>query len=230
MLGVYAACAAILLASLVLGSALLHLLGRAAPTWLSGAVGFAALTVACPLLIRLPGRASTLAILLALLILAAGAYLWLGESVSGPMRLLSGRRRMRRRRGEGFSGRDALSSLPASPGIAAIVVVVVVAAASLPFAFNQRDGVLGEGIYTNDQAAQLYWTDWLQHGVGPEPKAVQFGYPTGPQAVAAAGAEATNASLLDTFNGLLLAIPVLTALAALAALEGLPPGQRAVAA
>ena len=248
MLGVYAACAAILLASLVLGSALLHLLGRAAPTWLSGAVGFAALTVACPLLIRLPGRATTLAILLALLILAAGAYLWLGESVSGPMRLLSGRRRMRRRRGEGlsgtdtgspwhrrrrregFNGRDALSSLPASPGIAAIVVVVVVAAASLPFAFNQRDGVLGEGIYTNDQAAQLYWTDWLQNGVGPEPKAVQFGYPTGPQAVAAAAAEATNASLLDAFNGLLLAIPVLTALAALAALEGLPPGQRAVAA
>src|SRR6266540_3907147 len=205
MLGVYAACAAILLASLVLGSALLHLLGRAAPTWLSGAVGFAALTVACPLLIRLPGRASTLVILLSLLILAAGAYLWLGESVSGPMRLLSRRRRMRRRRGEGlsgtdtgspwhrrrrregFNGRDALSSLPASPGIAAIVVVVVVAAASLPFAFNQRDGVLGEGIYT-------------------------------------------NASLLDAFNGLLLAIPVLTALAALAALEGLPPGQRAVAA
>src|SRR6266511_2319462 len=246
MLGVYAACAAILLASLVLGLALLHLLGRAAPTWLSGAVGFAALTVACPLLIRLPGRATTLAILLALLILAAGAYLWLGESVSGPMRLLSRRRRMRRRRGEGlsgtdtgspwhrrrrregFNGRDALSSLPASPGIAAIVVVVVVAAASLPFAFNQRDGVLGEGIYTNDQAAQLYWTDWLQNGVGPEPKAVQFGYPTGPQAVAAAAAEATNASLLDAFNGLLLAIPVLTALAALAALEGLPPGQRAV--
>ena len=48
--------------------------------------------------------------------------------------------------------------------------------------------------------------------------------------MAAAAAEATNAPLLDAFNGLLLAIPVLTALAALAALERLPPGRRVVAA
>ena len=114
-----------------------------------------------------------------------------------------------------------------APGAPLAVIFVVAAAASLPFAFNERDGALGEGIYTNDQAAQLFWTDWLQHGLGPEPKAVQFGYPTGPQAVAAAAAEATGASLLDAFNGLLLAIPVLTALAALAAL-GLPPGRRVV--
>ena len=39
-----------------------------------------------------------------------------------------------------------------------------------------------------------------------------------------AAADTTNASLLDAFNGLLLAIPVLTALAALAALGRLPPG------
>ncbi len=107
---------------------------------------------------------------------------------------------------------------------------MVAAAASLPFVFNERHGPLGEGIYTNDQGAQLYWTDWLQNGFGPEPKAVQFGYPTGPQAVAAAAAEATNAPLLDAFNGLLLAIPVLTALAALAALDSLPPGRRVVGA
>ncbi len=59
---------------------------------------------------------------------------------------------------------------------------------------------------------------------------MQFGYPTGPQSVAAVAAEATNASLLDAFNGLLLAIPVLTALAALAALDWLPAGRRVVAA
>ena len=49
---------------------------------------------------------------------------------------------------------------------------------------TDRVGVLGEGIYTNDHAAQLYWADWLQHGFGPEPSAVRFGYPIGPQAVA----------------------------------------------
>ena len=245
MLGVYVSCAAILLASLVLGSALLHLLGHATPTWLSGAVGFAALTVICPLLIRLPGRAATLSVVLTLLIAAAGAYLWMGEPArarlrrwgrriwrgraSGPGRLLGARGRIRPRRREGLRRMDA-RSFPPDGGVAVIVVLVVVAAASLPFAFNERNGILGEGIYTNDQAAQLYWTDWLQHGVGPEPKAVQFGYPTGPQAVAAAAAEATNASLLDAFNGLLLAIPALTALAALAALEELAPVPRGVAA
>ncbi len=59
---------------------------------------------------------------------------------------------------------------------------------------------------------------------------MRFGYPTGPQAVAAAAAETTNSSLLNAFNGLLLAVPVLTALAALAALGGLSPGRRVVAA
>ncbi len=63
MLSVYASAAAILLASLVVGRALLHLLGRTEATWLAGAVGFAALIVAAPLLIRLPGRAATVAVL-----------------------------------------------------------------------------------------------------------------------------------------------------------------------
>ena len=230
MLGVYASAIAILLASLVLGTALLHLLGRTTPTWLSGAVGFAALTVASPLLIRLPGRATTVSILLAITVIAAILYLWRGPPV--PRRRTSaawmrGRRdawRQSVRRG-GTEGHP-----PPHLGVAAIVVAIVLAAASLPFLFNQRNGVLGEGVYTNDQAAQLYWTDWLQHGVGPEPNAVRFGYPTGPQAVAAAASESTNASLLESFNGLLLAIPALTALAALAALDGLPTGRRVVAA
>lgn len=202
MLSVYASAAAILLASLVLGRALLHLLGRTEATWLAGAVGFAALTVAAPLLIRLPGRAATVAVLVGVAVLASLYRLW---------------------RTRGTRPRTA-------PGAPLAVIFVVMAAASLPFAFNERHGPLGEGIYTNDQGAQLYWTDWLQNGFGPEPKAVEFGYPTGPQAVAAAAAEATNAPLLDAFNGLLLAIPVLTALAALAALDQLPPGRRVVAA
>ncbi len=202
MLGVYASAAAVLLASLVIGRALLHLLGRRDATWLAGAVGFAALTIAAPLLIRLPGRATTVAVVVALAVLASLLHLW--------------------------RTRGARPRTP--PGAPLAVIAVVLAVASLPFVFNERNGVLGEGIYTNDQAAQLYWTDWLQTGLGPEPKAVQFGYPTGPQAVAASAAEATNASLLDAFNGLLLAIPVLTALAAFAAVDWLPPGRRVVSA
>ena len=86
--------------------------------------------------------------------------------------------------------------------------------------------MLGEGIYTNDHAAQLYWADWLQRGFGPEPSAVKFGYPTGPQSVAVLAAQATGASLVSAFNGLLLAIPVLTALTALGGLAGLPALRR----
>jgi hypothetical protein len=201
MLGVYASAAAILLASLVIGRAGLTLLGLTARTWLSGAVGFAALTIACPVLIRLPGRAAGAAIFLGVVLIASIVYLW--------------RKRQRSRTGI---------------AVGTTVALIVVVAASLPFFFNERNGVLGEGIYTNDQAAQLYWTNWLQHDTGPEPGAVRFGYPTGPQSIAATAAEATNTDLLSAFNGLLLAIPVLTALTALAALDMLPPGRRILAA
>ena len=106
----------------------------------------------------------------------------------------------------------------------------VIAVACLPFLFNEQTGVLGEGIYTNDQAAQLYWADWLADGFGPQPNAVSVGYPVGPQALAASVSEGTTVNLVDTFNGLLVAIPALTALAALSLLGGLPPWRRGLAA
>jgi hypothetical protein len=228
MLGVYASGAAILIASLVLGRALLHLVGLSVHTWLGGVVGFAALTIACPLLIRLPGRGTTVSVLLALITVAAMLYLWREDR---------GGRLLARRSAAGGAGGDSGAPRPPGEGhpqsswaLGVLVTLIVVVVASLPFAFNERNGVLGEGIYTNDQAAQLYWTDWLQHGVGPEPNAVRFGYPTGPQSVAATAAEATNSSLLDSFNGLLLVIPVLTALTALGVMGGLSPPRRVIAA
>lgn len=228
MLGVYASAAAMLVASLVLGRALLHVVGLSVHTWLGGVVGFAALTIACPLLIRLPGRGTTVAILLALITIAAMFYLW-REDHGG--RLLSRRSPASRPHSDHPELRAPGEGRPESSwALGVLVALIVLVAASLPFAFNERDGVLGEGIYTNDQAAQLYWTDWLQHGVGPEPNAVRFGYPTGPQSVAATVAEATDTSLLDSFNGLLLVIPVLTALTALGVMGSLSPARRVIAA
>ena len=118
--------------------------------------------------------------------------------------------------------RDGSPGWPVGVGVAVIVVV----AASIPFLVSDRVGVLGEGVYTNDHAAQLYWADWLQHGFGPEPSAVRFGYPVGPQAVAVIAAQVTGASLVSSFNGLLLAIPALTGLTALGALVTMPAGRR----
>ena len=202
----------IVAASFIAGRAFLYALGRSRPTWLSGAVGFAFLVIACPLLIRLPGRATTAAIVLGLLLLASLAAMRMKFFAPSP-------------------SPAAPSEAPrAAHATALATVLVVLVVACLPFLFNERVGVLGEGIYTNDQAAQLYWTDWLQNGFGPEPAAVKFGYPVGPQAVTAVAAEPTGASLEHAFDGLLIAIPILAGLAALSALSELPPVRRVVAA
>src|SRR4051794_41794607 len=85
MLGVYASAAAILVASLVLGRALLHIVGLSVHTWLGGVVGFAVLTIACPLLIRLPGRGVTVAVILGVVTIGAMFYLWRGGRGGGPL-------------------------------------------------------------------------------------------------------------------------------------------------
>src|SRR5215212_7695690 len=168
MLGVYAIALLVLAASALAGRALLYLLGWRGPTWLSPAIGFAALCVIAPLLIRLPGRATTAAVILGVLLL--GALLWTWASASGPSTLVRDRPRMRGRRRErrdgaqgddrGQTARRAATDTRGAHTSGIAVALIVLAAASLPFLFNERVGVLGEGIYTNDQAAQLFWTDW----------------------------------------------------------------------
>lgn len=194
------------LASLVAGHATLALLGARRPTWLAAAVGFAVLTVLAGVAVRLPGRAATAAVLIALALVAGMA---------------AGRR---------LGARAEPSPVAAERVVGPIVVVLVLAAGMIPFLLEARAGILGEGIYTNDHAAQLYWTDWLKNGLGPEPTAVAWGYPVGPQSLVAVVAEATGASLVDAFNGLLLAIPALTALSALPLLGVLRPVARVATA
>jgi hypothetical protein len=203
MLAILAAAALVCAASLIAGRAVLVAFGRREWSWLSGPVGLALLVVVAQPLTRLPGRGSTAAIVLGVSLLACLAYL--------------------RGRWAGATPREvALDALP--------VAVVVAAVASLPFLLNERTGVLGEGIYTNDQAAQLYWAHWLKDGFGPEPAGVALGYPLGPQSLMAALSAGTGISLEAAFNGLLLAIPVLTALTALAVLDGLARWRRILAA
>ena len=86
MLAIYASTALILLASLADRAgdprAARLAAGRrdaglaARPDWLSGAVGFAALVTVTPFLLRLPGRATTTAILLGLVLIAAAVVVW----------------------------------------------------------------------------------------------------------------------------------------------------------
>ncbi len=192
--------------SMLAGSVLLFALGARRPIWAEGAIGLAALTVVAGLAVRLPGGAVTAAVLI-LALLAAGSFA--ARKGFGP-------------RGSPPDHRADLAGLA--------VLLILLAAACLPFLLEGRGGILGEGIYTNDHAAQLYWTDWLQNGFGPEPSAVAWGYPVGPQSLVAVIAKVTGASLVDVFNGLLLAIPALTGLAALSLLWRLRPVPRIAAA
>ncbi len=212
MLGTLAVALLLVFSSVVVGRALMLCVGWRRPEWVAGAVGFAALVVVAPFAVRLPGRGLTAAIILAIATVACALVT----------------RRAVPRRSE-IEPRDPRR--PRAQHLVALVVVpAMICVACLPFLLNEGTGVLGEGIYTNDQAAQLYWADWLADGFGPQPNAVSVGYPVGPQALAATVSEGTTINLVDVFNGLLVAIPALTALAALSLLGGLPPWRRGLAA
>ncbi len=204
MLAIWLSALIICAASLIAGRAFLVVVGRPEWSWLSAPVGFGLLIVVAQPLIRLPGRAVTAAIIIGLALVACLVYLrgrWSGERTIG----------------------DAVRE-----GLPVAILLLLVTA--IPFLASGRTGVLGEGIYTNDQAAQLYWADWLQHGIGHEPRAVRFGYPLGPQSLAATIAEATGISLVSSFNGLLVAVPVLSGLTALSVLRTIKSARRVLGA
>src|SRR5687767_2127994 len=165
MLGTLVAAALIVLASVVVGRTLMLALGWKRPEWVAGAVGFAALIVIAPFLVRMPGRGLTAAVILAVVTIACAIVT--RRAVPKP---------------EHTEAHPAGANRPKAQHLVALCVVpAVILISCLPFLFNERTGVLGEGIYTNDQAAQLYWADWLADGFGPQPNAVSVGYPVGPQ-------------------------------------------------
>jgi hypothetical protein len=198
--GTYASALLICFASLVVGQAILALCGRERFSWLSPAVGLATLTAAAGFLIRLPGHAITTFVCLAIITLAALVYAW--------------------PRSEGLS--VALPQL-------LVVAGITLLAASLPFIATGRTGILGVSVQ-NDMASHLFLADWLNSRSGETPMLYSAGYPLGPHALVVSVAHGINTSLVNAFSGLTLAVPVLTAFAALAALRDLPPLRRTLAA
>src|SRR4029078_6332692 len=93
-------------------------------------------------------------------------FFWGAARVAARPTFAGARRRVRLRRATRIApGEGAAGGPPhTDTWIAVLGAVSGVGAPSLRFLFTARDGVLGERIYTNDQAAQLFWTDWLQHG------------------------------------------------------------------
>jgi hypothetical protein len=136
MLGTYASFAAILVASGCVGQAVLGVCGRRRWSWLSPAVGLAAVVAIAWGTVRLPGDGVAAAIALAVVALTSIVYLW--------------------GRVPGF--RDAAATgLP--------VVAIALMAASLPFLVEGRFGILGTGL-NPDMSQHLFAADRLAAGEG----------------------------------------------------------------
>ena len=105
------------------------------------------------------------------------------------------------------------------------VALVVLALLAIPFAVTGRLGLIGVG-FNNDLGLHLAWAEWLRDGLGPTP---DTGYPLGPHGLATTVSALPGIGLDQAFMGLVIAIPVLTALTALAAVGELGAGRRLIA-
>jgi hypothetical protein len=197
----YLSALVILLASLVVGRALLLLLGRRRASFLEGAVGISVLVLVCTIAIRLPGEEATS--LAACGLLVAGSLIYLvirPESILGP-----------------------------AVGTALPVALLAGFLASVPFIASGQIGIPGVGL-NNDMAMHLVDTEYLLDQSRPEPQAIVNGYPMGPHSLVATVVTLLGTEPLPGWLGLLVAAPVLTAIASLAVLSELPAGRRILAA
>ena len=100
------------------------------------------------------------------------------------------------------------------------VAAAVLAFCALPFIANGRVGELGasalDDLWFHMSQAEVLRTE------GTSRQVLADGYPIGPHAAVAALADGTGVGVDAAFTGLLLAAPVLLALVALAAFEGVP--------
>ena len=139
MLNTYLTMAIVVVASLLVGRAVMLVTGRGSWSGLEPAVGFAAIMAVEGLLARVPGTRSALVLGFATLVLIS---LW-----------------VLRRPGRG--------DLPPS-GWFWVAAGLAVAVISIPFAVSGHWGLLGMG-YNNDLGLHLAWAEWLRSGFGTEP-------------------------------------------------------------
>jgi hypothetical protein len=196
MIATYISAALVCAASLLVGRSLLAALGHQRWSWLEPAVGLAALFTVAGFFARAPGHATTAAVFVVALLLAAVVAL-----------------RLPYQRGEAARG-----------GLLVALVVAVLLA--IPFAISGRFGLIGVG-FNNDLGLHLQWAEWLKNGLGPAP---DRGYPLGPHGLSTTLSALPGIGLDKAFTGLVIAIPVLTALTALALLKELGAARRTLGA
>jgi hypothetical protein len=190
----------IVLASLLVGRAVMLLLGRRQASFLEGAVGIATLVLVCTVAIRLPGEETAS--------LAASGILVIGSI--------------------GFLLIRRESILGTSVGVALPIALIAGLLASLPFIASGQIGIPGVGL-NNDMAMHLVDTEYLLDNSRPEPVAIINGYPMGPHSLVATVVTLLGTEPLPGWLGLLVAAPVLIGITSLAALRELPAGRRILA-
>ena len=199
--GTYVSAGIILLASLLVGRAVLLTLGRREASFLEGAVGLATLILVCSVAIRLPGDEATSVAACAILVVASIVFLLVrSESMLGP-----------------------------AVGIAIPVAIVSGLLASLPFMASGHIGIPGVGL-NNDMAMHLVDVDYLVDPSRPQPQSVVNGYPLGPHSLVGTVVSVLGTQPLWGWLGLLVAVPVLTGITSLAGLRELPGARRLLAA
>ena len=199
--GTYVSAGIILLASLLVGRAILLVLGRKQASFLEGPVGFATLILVCTVAIRLPGDQVTSVACCAILLVASIVFLLLrSESMLGP-----------------------------AVGLAIPVALISLLLASFPFIASGHIGIPGVGL-NNDMAMHLVDVDYLVDQSRPTPQSVINGYPLGPHSLVATVVSVLGTQPLWGWLGLLVAVPVLTGITALGGLRDLPGGRRLLAA
>jgi hypothetical protein len=199
--GTYVSAGIILLASLLVGRAIMLALGRRHASFLEGAVGFATLILVCTVAVRLPGDQATSIVCCAILLVASIVFLLMrSESMLGP-----------------------------AVGIAIPVALVTLLLVSFPFIASGHIGIPGVGL-NNDMAMHLVDVDYLVDQARPTPQSVINGYPLGPHSLVATVVSGLGTQPLWGWLGLLVAVPVLTGITALGGLRDLSGGRRLLAA
>jgi hypothetical protein len=199
--GTYVSAGIILLASLLVGRAVLLVLGRREASFLEGAVGFATLILVCSVAIRLPGDEATSVACCAVLVVASIVFLLVrSESMLGP-----------------------------AVGIAVPVALLSGLLASFPFIASGHIGIPGVGL-NNDMAMHLVDVDYLVDPSRPQPQSVINGYPLGPHSLVGTVVSMLGTQPLWGWLGLLVVVPVLTGITSLAGLREVRGGWRLLAA
>jgi hypothetical protein len=199
VLAVYGSAAAVCAVSALIGQAVMSACGRRGWSGLAPAVGLAVLLTITAVTARLPGRATTALGVILLLTVACAVYL-----------------------------RGRVTGTGAALRVGLPVVLLAALAVSVPFAASGRVGVLGT-VVLSDFSEQQFIAEWLRTEFGEAPRKIALGYPLGPNGLAGALSAAGAGPVRATFTGLMLAVPVLTALAALSALGRLPGWRRTIA-